>query len=169
MRKQAEDLLQRVKAGDDFAALAKQYSEDEVSSTKGGDLDYFGRGAMVPEFEASAFAMKTGDVSDLVKTSFGFHIIKVVDRREAATRALADVRTEIEDQLKWQKAQQQAEQTAKTVETQLKNAADLDRIAKERGFHVQDTGLFLRDDPIDGLGPVAGSRRRKPSSSRRGP
>ena len=109
---------------------------------------------MVPEFEASAFAMKTGDVSDLVKTSFGFHIIKVVDRREAATRALADVRTEIEDQLKWQKAQQQAEQTAKTVETQLKNAADLDRVAKERGFHVQDTGLFLRDDPIDGLGPA---------------
>lgn len=153
VRKQAEDLLQRVKAGADFAALAKQYSEDEVSGTKGGDLDYFGRGAMVPEFEASAFAMKTGDVSDLVKTSFGFHIIKVVDRREAATRALADVRTEIEDQLKWQKAQQQAEQTAKTVETQLKNAADLDRIAKERGFHVQDTGLFLRDDPIDGLGP----------------
>ena len=154
VRKQAEDLLQRVKAGADFAALAKQYSEDEVSSTKGGDLDYFGRGAMVPEFEASAFAMKTGDVSDLVKTSFGFHIIKVVDRREAATRALADVRAEIEDQLKWQKAQQQAEQTAKTVETQLKNAADLDRIAKERGFHVQDTGLLLRDDPIDGLGPA---------------
>ena len=153
VRKQAEDLLQRVKAGADFAALAKQHSEDEVSSTKGGDLDYFGRGAMVPEFEASAFAMKTGDVSDLVKTSFGFHIIKVVDRREAATRALADVRTEIEDQLKWQKAQQQAEQTAKTVAAQLKNAADLDRIAKERGFHVQDTGLFLRDDPIDGLGP----------------
>jgi peptidyl-prolyl cis-trans isomerase D len=153
VRKQAEDLLQKVKSGADFAALAKQFSEDEVSGAKGGDLDYFGRGAMVPEFEQAAFAMKTGDISDLVKTSFGFHIIKVVDKREAATRPLAEVRTEIEDQLKWQKAQQQAEQTAKTVAAQLKTAADLDRVAKERGFHVQDTGLFLREDPIDGLGP----------------
>ena len=153
VRKVAEGLLQKVKNGGDFAALAKQFSEDEVSGTKGGDLDYFGRGAMVPEFEQAAFAMKPGDISDLVRTSFGFHIIKVVDKREAATKPLAEVRTEIEDQLKWQKAQQQAEQTAKAVEAQLKTAADLDRIAKERGFHLQDTGLLLRDDPIDGLGP----------------
>ena len=154
VRKQAEDVLQKVKAGGDFAALAKQYSEDEVSNAKGGDLDYFGRGAMVPEFESAAFTMKAGDISDLVKTSFGFHIIKIVDKREAATKPLAEVRTEIEDQLKWQKAQQQAEQNAKTAETQMKTPADLDRVAKERGFHVQDTGLLLRDDPIDGLGPA---------------
>ena len=154
VRKQAEDILQKVKAGGDFAALAKQYSEDEVSNSKGGDLDYFGRGAMVPEFEQAAFALKAGDISELIKTSFGFHIIKIADKREAATRPLAEVRTEIEDQLKWQKAQQQAEQTAKAAEAQLKTPADLDRVAKERGFHVQDTGLFLRDDPIDGLGPA---------------
>ncbi len=120
VRKQAEDVLQKVKAGGDFAALAKQYLEDEVSNAKGGDLDYFGRGAMVPEFESAAFTMKAGDISDLVKTSFGFHIIKIVDKREAATKPLAEVRTEIEDQLKWQKAQQQAEQNAKTAETQMK-------------------------------------------------
>jgi peptidyl-prolyl cis-trans isomerase D len=154
VRAQAEEVLKRVKAGEDFAALAKQYSEDESNNANGGDLDYFGRGSMVPEFEQAAFAMKTGDISDLVKTSFGFHIIKVVDRRDATTRPLADVRAQIEDQLKGQKAQQQAEQTAKTVETQMKSAADLDRIAQERGFHVQDTGLFLRDEPIDGLGPA---------------
>jgi peptidyl-prolyl cis-trans isomerase D len=154
VRKQAEDILQKVKAGGDFAALAKQFSEDEVSSSKGGDLDYFGRGAMVPEFEQAAFGMKAGDVSDLVKTSFGFHIIKIVDKREAATKPLAEVRTEIEDQLKWQKAQQQAEQVAKSAEAQMKTAADLDRIAKERGFHVQDTGLLLREDPLDGIGPA---------------
>ena len=153
VRTQAEAVLARVKAGEDFAALAKQYSEDDTNNATGGDLDYFGRGSMVPEFEQAAFAMKPGEISDLVKTSFGFHIIKLIDRRDAATRPLTELRAEIEDQLKAQKAQQQAEQTAKTVETQLKTAADLDRIAKERGFHVQDTGLFLRDEPIDGLGP----------------
>lgn len=154
VRKQAEEVLKRVKAGEDFAALAKQYSEDDSNKDKGGDLDYFGRGAMVPEFEQAAFAMKAGEVSDLVKTSFGFHIIKVVERRDATTRALSEVRPEIEDQLKFQKAQQQAEQTAKAAEAQIKTAADLDRVAKERGFHVQETGLFLRDEPIDGLGPA---------------
>ena len=154
VRKQAEEVLKQVRAGGDFAALAKQYSEDDSNKDKGGDLDYFGRGAMVPEFEQAAFAMKAGEVSDLVKTSFGFHIIKVGERRDATTRPLSEVRKEIEDQLTWQKAQQQAEQTAKAAEGQIKTAADLDRVAKERGFHVQDTGLFLRDEPIDGLGPA---------------
>ena len=154
VRAQAEEMLKRVKAGEDFAALAKQYSEDDTNKANGGDLDYFGRGSMVPEFEQAAFAMKPGDISDLVKTSFGFHIIKVVDRRDATTRPLSELRTEIEDQLKFQKAQLQAEQTAKAAETQIKTAADLDRVAKERGFHVQETGLFLRDEPIDGLGPA---------------
>jgi peptidyl-prolyl cis-trans isomerase D len=153
VRTQAEEVLKRAKAGEDFAALAKQYSEDDSNNTNGGSLGTFGRGAMVPEFEQAAFAMKPGEVSDLVKTSFGFHIIKVEKVDPAATRPLAEVRAEIEDQLKWQKAQQQAEQNAKALESQMKTAADLDRLAKERGLHVQDTGLFLRDEPIDGLGP----------------
>ncbi|HXG89789.1 MAG TPA: peptidyl-prolyl cis-trans isomerase [Vicinamibacterales bacterium] len=154
VRKQAEDVLKRVKAGEDFAALAKQYSTDDTNNSKGGDLGEFGRGSMVPEFEQAAFALKAGETSDLVKTSFGFHIIKVAENRPATTRPMADVRPEIEDQLKWQKAQQQAEQIAKSVEAQIKTTADLDRIAKERGFQVQDTGAFLRDEPIDGLGPA---------------
>ena len=153
VKTQAEEVLKRAKAGEDFAALAKQYSEDDSNNTTGGDLNYFGRGAMVPEFEQAAFAMKPGDISDLVKTPFGFHIIKLVEHRPAATKPLAEVRAEIEDQLKWQKAQQQAEQNAKAIEAQMKTPADLDRVAKERGLHVQDTGLFLRDEPIDGLGP----------------
>lgn len=153
VKAQAEGILKRAKSGEDFAALAKQYSEDDTNNTKGGDLDYFGRGTMVPEFEQVAFAMKAGEMSELVKTSFGFHIIKLVDHRPATTRPLADVRAEINEQLKWQKAQQQAEQIAKGHEAQLTTAADLDRVAKERGYHVQETGLFLRDEPIDGLGP----------------
>ena len=107
VRKQAEDILQQVKAGADFAELAKKYSEDEGSKPNGGDLDYFSRGRMVPEFEAAAFALEVGQVSDIVKSQFGFHIIKVVDKKPAVTRSLDEVRPQIEEQLKRQRADQQ--------------------------------------------------------------
>ena len=68
--------------------MAKKYSEDDASKVNGGDLDYFGKGRMVPEFEAAAFAMQPGQISDLVKSQFGFHIIKVVDKKAASTRPL---------------------------------------------------------------------------------
>jgi peptidyl-prolyl cis-trans isomerase D len=153
VRKRAEEVLGRAKAGEDFAALARQYSEDESNAGTGGDLNYFPRGAMVPEFEEVAFKLQPGEVSDLVKTAFGFHIIKVADHRQATTRPLEEVRSEIEEQLKWQQAQTQAEQQAKAIEAQVKTAEDLDRVAAERGLLVQETELLLREDPIDGLGP----------------
>src|SRR5436190_23793353 len=100
VKAKAEEVLKLAKApGADFAALAKKYSEDESNSGNGGDLDYFGRGRMVAEFEQAAFTMKKGEISDLVKTAFGFHIIKMVDNKPETTRPLAEVRTEIEDQL----------------------------------------------------------------------
>ena len=154
VKAQAEDVLKKAKApGADFAALARQYSEDESNKDVGGDLDYFGRGRMVPEFEQAVFQMKAGDISDLVKTSFGFHIIKVVDMQPEITRPLAEVRAEIEDQLKWQKAQSEAERIARSLESTIKTPADLDRVARERGYAVVESGLFAADGAIDGLGP----------------
>lgn len=149
----AEEVLKKAKApGADFAALARQYSEDDTNNMNGGDLDYFGRGRMVAEFEQAAFAMKAGEISNLVKTAFGFHIIKVVDNKPDATRALAEVRAEIEDQLKWQKAQAEAEQIAKSLEATTKTPADLDKVAKERGLTVVETGLIAADEAIQGVG-----------------
>ncbi|MEO8677909.1 MAG: peptidyl-prolyl cis-trans isomerase [Vicinamibacterales bacterium] len=151
----AEDIIKKAKApGADFAALAKQYSQDDTNKDNGGDLDYFGRGRMVPEFEAAAFAMKTGEISSVpVKSSFGYHIIKITDSKPDTTRALAEVHAEIEDQLKWQKAQAEAERLAKSIEATIKTPADLDKVAKERGMAVQESGLFLTDEPVGPLGP----------------
>lgn len=149
----AEEVLKKARAGADFAALAKQYSDDDSNKDNGGDLDYFGRGRMVAEFDAAAFAMKTGEISNLVKTAFGFHIIKVVDAKPDTTRPMAEVRAEIEDQLKWQKAQAEAERIAKSLEATTKTPADLEKMARERGLPVVETGLFLASDPIGALGP----------------
>src|SRR5262249_30541579 len=89
VKTRAEELLKQAKAGADFAELAKKNSEDEASAKNGGDLDYFKRGRMVPEFEQVAFALQPGEISDVVKTSFGYHIIKLTDKKPGTTKPLA--------------------------------------------------------------------------------
>jgi peptidyl-prolyl cis-trans isomerase D len=114
VKKQAEAVLAKVKAGGDFAALAKEYSEDS-SKDKGGDLDYFGRGRMVKEFEDAAFALQVGQTSGLVESQFGFHIIKLTDHKPALTRTFEQVRGQLEDQIKAQKAQAEASDAGRFI------------------------------------------------------
>jgi peptidyl-prolyl cis-trans isomerase D len=152
VRKQAEAVLAKVKAGGDFASLARQYSEDDSNKEKGGDLGLFGRGSMVPEFEQAAFALEPGQTSDLVKTSYGFHIIRLVEKRPAATKSIDEVRTQIEDQIKWERAQEQATRISEEIANDIDDPSDLDRVAKARGFVVSESGFFDRTEPIAGLG-----------------
>jgi peptidyl-prolyl cis-trans isomerase D len=152
VKKQAEDLLAKVKAGANFAELATKYSEDDASKVKGGDLDFFPKGQMVPEFDKAAFSMKPGEISDLVKTQYGYHIIKVTDKKPATTKSLDEVRAQIEDQIKWDRAQTEAQRIADDVAKSLKKPADFDTVAKGRGLTVGESTLFSKEEPIAGLG-----------------
>jgi peptidyl-prolyl cis-trans isomerase D len=152
VKKQAEDLLGKVKGGADFAALATKFSEDETSAVKGGDLDFFGKGAMVKEFDNVAFSLKPGETSDLVKTQFGYHIIRVTDKKPASTRSLEESRVQIEDILKSERAQKEADRIATELAGKLTKPADLDTVAKGRGLTVSETGFFAREEPIAGIG-----------------
>ena len=105
LRKKAEGLLQRVRAKEDFAALARESSEDPGSARNGGDLGAFGRGQMVPPFEQAAFALKPGEVSGIVETAFGFHIIKVTERIPARKLPFAEVKERLKAEMVQQKRQ----------------------------------------------------------------
>jgi peptidyl-prolyl cis-trans isomerase D len=137
----AEDVLNQVKQSPaKFAALAKQYSQDPGSAANGGDLGMFGRGAMVKPFEDSVFSLKVGEVSGLVQSEYGFHIIKLVAVKPAKMQALAAVRGLIEQRLKSQQAADKfaevAEQFNNTVYEQsdtLKPAAELVKTTVQRG------------------------------------
>ncbi len=107
IRASLDPVLKQVKAGDDFAELAKKNSDDG-SAPAGGDVNYFSHGRMVPEFETVAFALKPGETSDIVETQFGYHIIKVTDRREGRTIPFPEVKAQIADFLKQQRQQEKA-------------------------------------------------------------
>jgi peptidyl-prolyl cis-trans isomerase C len=101
-RKQIEMIQKKVKKGEDFEALAKEYSGCP-SSTKGGDLGYFGRGQMVKPFEDAAFALEPGQVSNIVETRFGYHLIKVIEKKPPTTMSFDEVKERIQRYLKQQR------------------------------------------------------------------
>ncbi len=115
-REQADALLAQIKGGADFAALAKQSSQDPGSAVRGGDLGFFGKGAMPPPFENAAFALNIGEMSGVVETPFGFHIIKVTEKKPARTVPLQEVSAQIKQYL----IQQQREQQANALVGQLR-------------------------------------------------
>ena len=118
-RAQIEAVNKRVKAGEDFAQLAKEHSQDG-SAAQGGDLDFFGRGRMVPPFEQAAFALKPGEVSDIVTTQFGYHIIKVTDRKPSEAIALDEVSPQVKQFLTQQRQQERGKAFVKRLRDKAK-------------------------------------------------
>jgi foldase protein PrsA len=107
--KTAKEVEQKLKDGGDFAKLAEEFSKDPSNASNGGELGYFGKGKMVPEFEEAAFAMKVDEISGPVKTSHGYHIIKVTDKKEAKEASLKDSKDQIRDAIFEQKMQTEYE------------------------------------------------------------
>jgi len=105
-RKTLETIREKLQKGEDFSTLAKEYSQCP-SSAKGGDLGFFGQGKMVKPFEEAAFALKPGQVSDIVETTFGYHLIKLVEKKPESTIPFEKVRNKIEQHLKNEKVQQE--------------------------------------------------------------
>lgn len=125
-----------------FEQAAEEFSQDTVSALQGGDLGYFERGRMVPAFEEAAFSLPLGQMSEPVKTQFGYHLIKVEDRKEEGTDPLEDVRDEIADTLKMQRAIQ-------TFRDMAANLGALDEVSSE--YEIRETDWFARGDDIPGV------------------
>lgn len=138
-RKQIDDLLKQVRGGADFAALAKQYSEDPGSKDNGGELPEFPRGQMVPEFEAAAFALTNNQVSDVVTTMYGYHIIKMINDTPAKKYAYADT----------------LPPAGKTVAEICKNEVEAQKIKDQAGDYVKklrtEMGVEILDPSLKAL------------------
>ena len=139
IRRKAEEVLKKAKAGGDFAALARENSED-TTKDQGGDLAWIVRGQTVPEFEAAAFRLPKGSISDLVKTPYGFHIIKVVEQESARTQTLDEVRASIQSALQLEKSERMAEELSQQIAEEIRRAGrpPLDDLAKKFNLILGD-------------------------------
>ncbi|MCY3756227.1 MAG: peptidyl-prolyl cis-trans isomerase [Acidobacteria bacterium] len=151
IRQKAERVLEEAKAGKDFAQLARRHSEDG-SAANGGDLGFFGRGRMVPEFERAAFGLAKGEISDLVTTQFGLHIVKVLEKQAARTQAFEEVKGLIESSLTSEKAEAEARDRADKAFRQTRNERSFEDIAKELNLETETSPFFSPGAAIPGIG-----------------
>lgn len=152
------ELEQRIKAGEDFSELAQQYSDDIGTKESGGDLGLVGKGAFVPEFEQSLFALKVGEVSAPVKTEFGYHIIKLENVVEAEVDSLADKEEELVDWIRSEKAGAVIAEQSQELANLAFTARSVDEIAETLGLEVHETAQFTRSE---GEGLASNSRIRE--------
>ncbi|MCG6944853.1 MAG: SurA N-terminal domain-containing protein [Deltaproteobacteria bacterium] len=147
----AKKVLELARKGDNFAELARKYSEDSTAA-RGGDLGYFKSGDMVKPFADAAFSLKKGEISDLVRTRFGIHIIKVEDIKEESIQPLAQVKGVVLKRLKEERSGEIARQRAESFIDRSRALDDLQKAAAEEGLEVKESGLFAVEESIPQLG-----------------
>ncbi|MGB9435182.1 MAG: peptidylprolyl isomerase [Candidatus Acidiferrum sp.] len=155
IKKQAEDILaQARKKGSNFEDLAKKYSEDPGSKAKGGDLGWLVHGQTVPEFDKAVFSTPKGEISDLVRTQYGFHIIKVLEKENAHTKPFDEVKDSIRTPYLLQKVDQQSGVIADQMSSQIRqsNKTTLDDLAQKFHLTVAETRPLAPNDPVLELG-----------------
>jgi peptidyl-prolyl cis-trans isomerase D len=154
IKKKAEDVLKQAKKGAKFDELAKKYSEDPGSKDKGGDLSWIRQGQTVPEFEKTAFSLAPGQISDLVKTQYGFHIIKVLEKETAHTKPFEQVKDSIRAPLLLTQADKQASETADQLSAAIRrsNKVSLEDLAKQYHLTLGETRPVSAADPLLELG-----------------
>lgn len=155
IRNKAEDVLaQARKKGANFEDLARKYSEDPGSKDKGGDLGWIVRGQTVPAFEQAAFSLPKGEISDLIRTQYGFHIIKILDKETAHTKPFDEVKDSIRTPLLLQKTDQQAATIADQMSSDIRqsNKIILDQLAQKYHLTLSETRPLAPTDPVLELG-----------------
>ena len=158
----AQELLAQVrKAPDQFAELAKKNSQDKGSAASGGDLDFFGRGAMVKPFEDASFAMKKGDISEVVESDFGYHIIQLTDIKAPKQRSFEELRAGIESDLKTQQAQRKFVESAEAFTNGVYEQPDsLKLVADKLKLEIRTAGNLTRQAPAGTTGVLANAKLR---------
>ncbi|MBV5299117.1 MAG: SurA N-terminal domain-containing protein [Rhodoferax sp.] len=157
---QADELLKKLRAApDSFAELAKRSSQDPGSAVKGGDLDFFQRGAMVKPFEDAVFAMKKGDISEVVESDFGYHIIQLTDIKAPRQRSFEELRPSIEADLKTQQAQRKYAEVAELFTNTVYEQSDsLKPVAEKLQLEIKTASKLLRQ-PVPGASSVLASEK----------
>jgi peptidyl-prolyl cis-trans isomerase D len=155
VRARAQAILERVKANPaNFAAIARAESQDPGSAARGGDLGWFGRGMMVAPFEQAVFGLHKGQLSDLVQTEFGFHIIKLTDIRVETVRPLTEVRTEIEREVRAQLAARRFAEMSNEFDNLVYEQSDsLEPVAQRFGLTIRRAEGLVRQAPSRQAGP----------------
>jgi peptidyl-prolyl cis-trans isomerase D len=147
----AEDILKKLRAGGNFAELAKKESQDPGSGAKGGDLGWFQRNQMVAEFDKAAFSQPVGKIGDLVQSSFGFHIIKVEDKHSAGVKPFNEVKDQIATRIVQEESVKQAQAQANNVLNQARKDG-IDKAAAADHLQVYNSDWFARTDSLPGIG-----------------
>jgi len=152
IKQKAASVLQQARAGANFAELAKKNTEDPSGKENGGDLGYFSPGQMVKPFEDAAFNLKKEEISDLVRTAFGYHIIKVEDVKEAKTKTLEEARGQILSMLQKTATTDMAHEKALSFVDRMPYRADLLKYGPESKVPVTETGYFAQKEAIPEIG-----------------
>jgi len=153
IKAKAEDLLKQLRAGADFAEMAKKNSEDTGSATKGGDLEWVTRGQMVPEFEKATFSLKPGAISDLVKTQYGYHILQVLAHEDARLKPFAEVKDDLAKQWKQQRASDRMQQISDKAQAALqKDPSHPEKVAADLGMQVVHVDGFAPGQTVPEVG-----------------